>query len=345
MILNDKHGHAKLAYSKKEREIALSVSLTALASHLGYTPVRQGCHYSLKEMDSLVIYNDLSWYRWSGIESNGISSGSQIDFMLAFGGMNDIPSAIEYLVNFSGVSPETYDRSQIKEVRMARKKQEMVLPEKNINQKRLFAYLIQTRGLSQEVVYDFVKRKLIYESAEHHNIVYCGYDKDGNIRYAGMRGTADLYGKKFKCDVPGNDKSYAVNIVNKDSPEIKVFESVIDCMSYIDMTGDNTSNKIMLGMVDDLPLETFLSDYDHIKRIVFCLDNDEAGKKAVYGNPEVKSENKRKGLYRLYASRGYDVAVEVPESGKDWNEMLLNQKKLKEEQSVKEVEIERKRGR
>ena len=65
----------------------------------------------------------------------------------------------------------------------------------------------------------------------HHNIVYCGYDPEGKIRYAGMRGTADLYGKKFKMDVPGNDKNYGVNIVRKESVDLKVFESVIDCMS------------------------------------------------------------------------------------------------------------------
>lgn len=58
--------------------------------------------------------------------------------------------------------------------------------------------MIQTRGLSPDVVSYFVQHKLIYEDAVHHNIVYCGYDPQGNIRYAGLRGTADLYGKNLR---------------------------------------------------------------------------------------------------------------------------------------------------
>ena len=52
-----------ISYTNDERNAALNVSLTALASSLGYTPVRAGRHYYLKEMDSLVIYNDRSWNR------------------------------------------------------------------------------------------------------------------------------------------------------------------------------------------------------------------------------------------------------------------------------------------
>ena len=174
------------------------------------------------------------------------------------------------------------------------------------------------------MVSDFVHRKLIYEDAVHHNIVYCGMDPEGNIRYAGLRGTADIYGKKFKMDVPGNDKNYGVNIVNKQSSTLKVFESVIDCMSYIDMYKDNESNKLILGMVADNPLEQFLRDYDHIKNITFCLDNDEAGKNAIYGDT---SKPDKPGLRQKYESRGYNVSVETPESGKDFNESLLEMKK------------------
>ena len=45
-----------VGYSTEERQQALTVSLCSIASHLGYTPFRSGRHYSLKEMDSLIIY-------------------------------------------------------------------------------------------------------------------------------------------------------------------------------------------------------------------------------------------------------------------------------------------------
>lgn len=306
------------SYTEDEYTRAREVSLTSLASSLGYTPFRIGTHYSLKEMDSLIIYNDRSWHRWSG--KGDITGGSQIDFMLAFGGCGNVPEAINQLLQFKGeriADRHTYEDMPKKERR------EFKLPERNVNQKRLFAYLIQTRGLSPEVVSDFVHRNLIYEEAAHHNIVYCGRDPDGNIKYAGLRGTADQYGKKFKMDVPGNDKNYGVNIVNMASSDLKVFESTIDCMSYIDIYGDQESNKLVLGMVEDNPLRQFLQDYDHIRKITFCLDNDAAGQKVIWG----EAGKNRVGLKEKYEKLGYEVAVQLPESGKDFNESLIDMRK------------------
>lgn len=316
------NGEETIRYLNDERERAMEVSLTSLASSFGYTPVRQGVHFYLKEMDSLVIYNDKTWHRWSG--KGNITGGTQIDFMLEFGGASSVPEAIQYLLEFKG--------EPIKEVYAAVDKnigerKEFILPPKNDNYRRLYAYLIKTRCLSPEVISSFVQKKLIYEDAVHHNIVYCGYDPEGVVRYAGLRGTADGYGKAFKMDVPGNDKNYGVNMVNKDSDELKVFEAVIDCMSYIDMYGDNQSNKLVLGMVEDNPLAQFLKDYSHIKRITFCLDNDKAATKAIYGEPNDKNPERQKGLKKKYKEQGYIVKVENPPYGKDYNESLQEIKK------------------
>lgn len=330
-----------VGYSVQEREEALTVSLCSIASSLGYTPVRSGGHYSLKEMDSLVIYNDRSWNRWSG--KGSITGGTQIDFLMAFGGIDTPPQAIKWLLDFKGSPAEqTYMRNNPIEKDVSLTHRDMVLPPKNANYRRLYAYLIQTRGLSSEVVSDFVHRKLIYEDAVHHNIVYCGYDPEGNIRYAGLRGTADLYGKKFKMDVPGNDKNYGVNIVNKESAELKVFESVIDCMSYIDMYHDQTSNKLILGMVDDHPLAQFLKDYPHIRKISFCLDNDRAGQDAIYSGKTLANGGYKPGLKEKYEELGYEVSVEVPPKGKDFNESLLIMKgKMKEESQAKSENLKK----
>ncbi|MBD5556424.1 MAG: hypothetical protein HDQ95_14070, partial [Roseburia sp.] len=59
-------GKEIIVYTNEERDRAMEVSLTSLAASMGYTPVRRGRHYILKEMDSLVIYNDRTWNRWSG---------------------------------------------------------------------------------------------------------------------------------------------------------------------------------------------------------------------------------------------------------------------------------------
>lgn len=320
-----KDGDEVISYTLEEREKALNISMTALASALGYTPLRAGSHYHLKEMDSLVIYNDRSWNRWSG--RGNITGGTQIDFMLEYGGASSVPEAIMKLLDFSGEGMEAAPMPTEQLGKSGNDGFSMVLPPKNDNYRRIYAYLIQTRGLSQEVVSDFVHRQLIYEDSVHHNIVYCGRDPEGNVRYAGLRGTGDIYGKVFKMDVPGNNKNYGVNIVNEQNSELKVFESVIDCMSYIDMYKDHASNKLVLGMVEDNPLAQFLQDYSHITKISFCLDNDEAAKTALYGGKDANGAVKKKGLLDKYSEQGYSVNVELPENGKDFNEMLLHKKK------------------
>lgn len=45
--------------------------------------------------------------------------------------------------------------------------------------KRLFAYLLQTRFLSKDVVKSFVEQKILYQEKEHGNVVFVGTEKDG----------------------------------------------------------------------------------------------------------------------------------------------------------------------
>ena len=318
------NGEEVIMYTNEERESAMQVSLTSLARSLGYTPIKQGSLWTLKEMDSLKIHNDKTWYRWSG--KGNRNGGTQIDFLMEFGGVDSPAEAIQQLLEFNGERiQEVYAEDNVKK----KEPTEFKLPPANKDQRRLFAYLMKTRGLSQEIVHYFVHNKLIYEDEKHHNIVYCGRDPQGVVGYAGLRGTADYNGRTFKMDVPGNDKNYGVNIVNKESSELKVFEAVIDCMSYMDMFGDKTTNKLILGMVEDNPLAQFLKDYPHIKTISFCLDNpdiDAAAKKALYGDMSKPKEQRKPGLIEKYEALGYEVKVETPPHGKDYNESLLQMK-------------------
>lgn len=325
-----------MRYTEEQRQkVKDNVSLTAYASFLGYTVFKKGAYYSIKEMDSIIIYDDKSWRRWSN--KGTINGGSQIDFELAFGTSNNVPEAIHTLLGFINEPSLQYNdvsatkESFNKEKHITQESHEMILPPKADNYKRIYAYLMKTRGLSQEVVSYFVHNKLIYEEAEHHNLVFCGYDSSGEIKYAGMRGTVTYGNTSFKCDVPGNDKNYGVNIFNPESDELKVFESVIDLMSYMDITNDYESSKLVLGMTADNPLKRFLNEHPNtIRKITFCLDNDEAGLKAMLGDRE------HDGLVGLYRMNAYETDYEVPSKGKDWNEYLLLKKndiKIKEEQN------------
>ncbi|MGB4659909.1 MAG: DUF3991 and TOPRIM domain-containing protein [Mobilitalea sp.] len=90
-------------FTEEELAIAKSVDLTAVASSLGYTVRRVGKYYTLKEMDSIRIYEKSHWFRWSRQYERGNNGGSQIDFLRVFCGM-DVKTAVFWLLDFAGYS-------------------------------------------------------------------------------------------------------------------------------------------------------------------------------------------------------------------------------------------------
>ena len=75
-------------FTDDELAIAKSVDLCAVAESLGYTVKRIGKYHTIKEMDSIRIYNRSHWYRWSRQFDKGNNGGSQIDFLRVFCGMS-----------------------------------------------------------------------------------------------------------------------------------------------------------------------------------------------------------------------------------------------------------------
>lgn len=308
-------------FTDEEYAIAKSVDLVRLAEEMGYQTKRVGSKYSLKSMDSVIIFDRRTWYRYS--ESVG---GSQIDFLMYFSGM-DFKEAVNFLLEHEGYHKgeetteewkEKFGHRRKAEVKDVPEKRAFVLPEPAPDSRCMYAYLMKIRMLSKQVVDYFVRQGLIYESAPYRNIVFLGKDKEGEVKFASQRGTMDRFGKSYKGDVPGNDKTYGINIIHEDSSELCVFEAAIDMMSYMDYYQDYHSNMLALGMVSDGPLERLLKEQPHIKHIRFCLDNDKAGRKAVFK------------LLRKYAMAGYDVDYRFPPVGKDFNEFLACMKNLEE---------------
>ena len=89
-----------MRFTQDEIEIAKRADLCAVASSMGFTVKRVGKYHTLKEMDSIRIYDRTHWYRWS--VRNG---GSQIDFLKEFGNMNFV-EAVQWLLDFVGYRKE-----------------------------------------------------------------------------------------------------------------------------------------------------------------------------------------------------------------------------------------------
>jgi hypothetical protein len=271
---------------------------TAVASQLGYTVKRVGKYYTLKEMDSIRIYDKSHWYRWSRQYDKGNNGGSQIDFLRVFCGM-DVKEAVFWLLDFAGYRriPNATEKPKLKYQVPTQKTEErkpFVLPEPSADNSYLYEYLNRDRAIGKAVIDYFVSQGLIYESRHYHNVVFRGNDKAGVTRFASMRGVFDKEGKPFKCDVAGSDKSYGFNIITE-SEEIAVFEGAIDLLSYVDLYSSFDINLVALGMLSDEPLNTILKEHPNITKIRVCLDNDEPGREAA------------KKIVNKYRLLGYEV--------------------------------------
>lgn len=308
-----------MRYTDEEIAIAKNVDLVEVAKSLGYIVRRRGRNHTIKEMDSIIIYDRRSWCRWSRRGQKKESGGTQIDFLRVFAGL-EFTDAVGWLLDFAGYQKKSGVSKSVELKNIApkeekRERKPFTLPVPAKNNQYLYSYLMNERALSRETIDWFVHKKLIYESKQFHNIVFKGLDKDGNCKFASMRGVFDKGGKAFKCDVEGNDKTYGFNVVNKESTEVYVFEGAIDLMSYVDIHRGSRSNLIALGMLADAPLETFLKENPQITDIKFCLDNDEHGRRAT------------KELLKKYYELGFDVEdVPPPKDVKDLNEWLVKNK-------------------
>ena len=315
-------------FTDEELQAAKTVDLVDLAADINVPLKKKGRFYYVDGMDSLMIFNRSTWYRYS----KGVG-GSTIDFLMYFKGMA-FKEAVSYLLDFTGYGrrgrsksgtqmvPENTktdrtmleNRSYESNISERDNRTPLILPEKAPNSRRLYGYLMKQRGLSKETIRYWLEKGLMYESLPYHNIVFLGRDVNGNIRFASQRGTLDAYGKPFKGDVPGNDKRYGVNIVNPECEGLYVYEAALDAMSDMELRQDYKTSILVLGMVSDGPLKTILEEYPHIRTVCLCLDNDGPGRKAA------------ERLAEKYTQAGYGVSVRLPPLGKDYNEFLKTER-------------------
>ena len=97
-----------------------------------------------------------------------------------------------------------------------------------------------------------------------------------------------------------------------------MFEAPIDLMSFCTLHRQVRSNAVALCGLYQGPLDTYLRENPHLKRIVLCLDNDGPGREAT---EKFQAE---------YGQKGYAVSTRTPAQGKDWNAYLQQRGRARE---------------
>ncbi|MGI5848897.1 MAG: DUF3991 and toprim domain-containing protein [Christensenellales bacterium] len=268
--------------------------------------------YSTRTHDSLKISNG-KWCWWS----RGIGGRSALDYLIKVRGMEFVEAA-QHLCGCAGYtpSPPVYTAKPPPKL-------PFMLPKPYINNDRVLRYLTG-RGIDSEILEYCVQTGRLYED-ERHNCVFVGFDDSGKARYAMLRSSSptSMYLREVDC----SDKRYAFALpFRHDANTVYLFESAIDLLSFATMQKDawRRLNYLSLSGVyqprqtlSETPLPAalaqYLHDYPHVRRVILCLDNDEAGKLAA------------KTICALLPER-YAAELSLPDKGKDYNRQLQIEK-------------------
>lgn len=302
-------------FARKEASVA------EYAMRKGYRLIPEGKMYHLAEHDSMKFTNDGRWY-WNSRQLKG----GAIEFATQYEGLSLVEAVLSICETCGGserlqrVSPGAGQHEKREENR------EFALPELAKDMKRLFAYLIQTRGIDKEIVADCVRKKNLYESVVKdknsekvlsHNAVFVGYGEDGKAHSAFQRGLSSS--SSFKCDVAGSDPKAPFCIRGRDgATAVVVFEGAIDAMSHATVAKRNGDDwlaydRIAIGGTGKyVGLVKYLDRNPRVETVILSMDEDDAGRRASGNIRDVLSDRK----------------VEIKElhcpAGKDWNEYLTD---------------------
>lgn len=284
-------------FTKEQREQARRTDIASFLVSQGEKVKRSGSEYEWLDGSQKVTIRGHLWYHQ--YEQKG---GDAIDFIRKFYN-KDYAEAVQMLLsNYGGqiVNLQTTEREQ----------KPFILPPRNDRMSRVFSYLLLTRGIDKNVLFEFVRKKMIYESADYHNAVFVGYDSNGKPRHAHKRGT--VTSNPYKGNVAGSQPEFSFHW-HGTSDKMFLFEAPIDMLSYISMHKKNWQEHSYAAScsVSDRVLFQCLKDNPNIKNVFLCFDNDEAGQTA----------NKR--IADKLNSMNIKSEILIP-IHKDWNEDILN---------------------
>ena len=209
-------------FTEEQKQQAQQTDLVSLLESRGEALKRSGREYVWRDgSDKVTIRGNLWFHQYERV------GGDAVDFVRRFFHA-DFPQAVTFLL-----SGGTLQRAE--PVKREPPKP-FALPPKNDNMRRVFAYLLSRRGIDRDVLFAFVHRGMVYESADYHNAVFVGFDENGIARHAHKRGTGSE--STFKGNAEGSDPRYSFHWTGADNT-LYLFEAPIDMLSYISLNQGN----------------------------------------------------------------------------------------------------------
>lgn len=282
---------------------------------LGYHPVKSGSHYwKLKEHDSFVYDEAKKAVHWN---SHGVH-GSIIDLYMDINGC-ERSSAIRALRARLWSQPQQRQPSAApaEPPKPPSERKAFQLPEYDPgNWRRVYAYLLKTRGLDNHIVKWLAAGKIIYPDTRG-NLVYVSQYQD----YAAKKGTA--IGSHYRSVVDGGNYSarFCMNFT-PETTKLIVSEAFVDAASFASMLQLHGLDFLDYGYLSlescyEGPLQAALQKLPSLRTIYLAQDNDAGGMES------------RRRCRALLEQEGFSgrIVDKVPFS-KDWNEDLLTYRQM-----------------
>jgi len=297
-------------YTDEQKEQANAVYIADILRREGEEIEKSGNEWRWKRHRS-VTFRENCWYR----HSQQVGSHA-IDFMQEFFGMT-YPEAVAYLlgekmmsVRNTKLKADHSSNKSISKKEEENKKRNLEIPQKNESMKRVYAYLTQKRYIDKDILSFFVNPGILYESKDHHNIVFAGTDHEGKIRHVHLKGTCSD-GEGFKMNKEGSDAGYGF-CYRGTGTFLYVFEAPVDMLSFLTLYQREwqKNSYVSLCGVSEHAMLTMLDENPNINTVVLCLDHDPAGIEACGRLAEILRKNKKVDVKRLQPQN------------KDWNEDL-----------------------
>lgn len=302
--------YMNINYTALGERIKNEVSILDYVPLAGFTLKKIGNHglYTTVEHDSLIIdpHKNCYWFNSRG------DADSVIGFVTKYIYNGDTKMAIKELSEKLNNSDFSSNIAITPEASVEKPK-ELILPPKNSDMRKVFAYLTKSRFINQEIVQDFVTQHMLYQDLKG-NCVFVSYDNDIPV-FGCLRGT-NTY-KRFLGDLPGCNYQKGFFINGKGS-ELIVTESVIDAMSIMSILKEkgldykNHSFLSLSGVDKNNALKFHLDHNKKFQSVLLALDNDSAGKKI------------SKLIIKEFADRKDLCITERYPSSKDWNQEITN---------------------
>ena len=303
-------------FTEDQKLRANSVDLVEFLRRQGEKLISSGQDKRLTSDHSITVHGN-EWY-----DHAAERGGHAISFVQNFYGLT-YPEAVTRLLN--GEQGEVYIPAEKKEKEPPK---EFALPPSNQAMRRVYAYLLQQRHISREVLSAFAQKGLIYESRElsidqtkvYHNAVFVGFDEHGVPRHGHKRGLYTM-GQSYRGNIEGSDPKHSFHYLGGDDT-LYVFEAPIDLLSYISHfpEGWQEHNYMACCGTSSIPVLEMLRQLPQTRQVYLCLDNDAAGHAA--------SER----MAALLKEHGLNAVRLVPQQ-KDWNDDLKAEQENKMERS------------